>query len=272
MGASLGVLYNRNTLEVPYIFQSQPTLQGAKVLLDLETEGWDVNGQFGFVWEPVKTLKMGASYTTETRFRTQGRAHSDAGVQLRNIGLVDARTKAAWDAEVTNVFPQKLSAGLTWQATRSLLLAVQFDWLGWASAYEALEVRLSNGTNDDLNALVRSDKLHDDVPLEWDDQFIVRVGLEYAVSERWSIRAGYAHGNNPIPAATLTPLTDAITEHTVSAGFGYRRAPFSVDVAWQWSLPHEETTGRSKLLSGEYNNSQVEVSLQRLVLTGSWTF
>src|ERR1700689_1591353 len=39
IGATVGADYNSNTLEAPYIFQSQPQLAGAKTLLDLHTYG-----------------------------------------------------------------------------------------------------------------------------------------------------------------------------------------------------------------------------------------
>ena len=65
-GASLGVLYNRNQLEAPYIIQTQPSLRTAKVLLDLDTEGWGANAQFGLLWKPI-THCSSASATRSPR-------------------------------------------------------------------------------------------------------------------------------------------------------------------------------------------------------------
>ena len=39
IGATVGAVYNSNTLHAPYIFQSQPELMGTKTLLDLHTNG-----------------------------------------------------------------------------------------------------------------------------------------------------------------------------------------------------------------------------------------
>ena len=45
LGVSVGAVYNVNTLETPYVFQSNPALAGLKTLLDLHTTGvgWDTS-------------------------------------------------------------------------------------------------------------------------------------------------------------------------------------------------------------------------------------
>ena len=55
IGASVGLVYNKNELETPYIFQNlQPAagLSGAKTLLDLETEGLGWDAQVGVIYRP----------------------------------------------------------------------------------------------------------------------------------------------------------------------------------------------------------------------------
>ena len=114
VGASVGLLYNRNRLDAPYIIQSQPQLAGAKTLLDLETDGWGWNGQFGILWQPLSNLRLAVSYTLPSRVRSTGSATSDAGVQLANLGLKGVNATTDFDAEVTNNFPQIVSAGISW--------------------------------------------------------------------------------------------------------------------------------------------------------------
>lgn len=273
VGAGLGLLYNRNKLEAPYIIQAQPQLRGAKVLLDLDTEGWGANAQFGVAWKPVEALQIGLSYTLQSRIRAEGRGSADAGRQLADLGVkgVDATTE--FDAEVTNTFPQIASIGAAWQATRGLMLVSQIDWVHWQDAFSTLDVRL-RGTDSDLyrTLLAGSRDLEDEVPLRWRDQWVFRAGAEYAASGQWTLRVGYRYARNPVPAATLTPLTAAIGEHLVSAGIGFRSGRFTADLAWQWELPAEERVGRSDLLSGEYSDSEIRVSTHFLSLTTRWEF
>ncbi|MES2569202.1 MAG: outer membrane protein transport protein [Verrucomicrobiota bacterium] len=271
IGASVGLLFNQNTLQAPYTFQTQPTLRSAKTLLDLQTEGYGWNAQFGLLWKPLETLRLGLSYTTESRVVSEGRAEADTSVQLRNIGLGSARSKTAFDAEVTNHFPRIISGGVAWQPIPNLALHGQLDWINWADSFDTLEVRLRRSNNRDLNALIGANQIDEDIPLNWRDQFVARFGIEYLPDPHWTVRAGYSYGRNPVPDQTLTPLTAAIMEHAVSAGVGYRWKQAGIDLAWQWNLPATgsvETSG----LSPEYHRSGTRISVHWIGVTTSFFF
>jgi long-chain fatty acid transport protein len=272
IGGSFSLLYNKNELNAPYIFQSQPVLRGAKTLLDLQTDGFGWNFQAGVLWKPLSNLRFGLSYITEARVHTYGTATGNANVQLKNIGLGAARSDFAYDAEVTNVFPQTVSAGLVWQPVSRLSVDGQVDWLNWQDAFHTLGVHLKNGSNADLNGLVGANRLDDTIPLDWRNQFVFRIGLEYELATDWTVRTGYSYAPNPVPGTTLTPLTAAIAEHTIGAGIGYHHGPYKLDLGWQWALPTEAHAGRSDLLSGEYSNSSVKVTSNWLAMTAGVEF
>lgn len=266
VGANVGLLYNENQLRTPYVFQRQPTLRTAKTLLDLQTDGFGVNGQFGLRWQPLPVLSVSLAYTTPARVETHGKAYGNAGVQLANLGLGAARPDFEYSAQVINAFPGTLSAGVAWQARKGLTLAAQFDWIHWSGAFTSLPVRLTGGNNADLNGLVGSFRLDDDIPLEWGDQYVGRLGVEQALGEHWTVRAGYAYGNNPVPDGTLTPLTAAITEHLLTVGAGYKTGRWRIDAAYQWQLPATARVGRSDL-AGEYSNSVTSVYIHEVSVT-----
>ncbi len=262
VGANVGLLYNENQLQTPYVFQKQPTLRTVKTLLDLQTDGFGVNGQFGLRWQPVRAVTLDLSYTTPSRVETHGKASGNAGVQLANLGLGAARPDFEYSAQVINTFPGTLSAGLNWQARPGLTLVGQFDWIHWSGAFTSLPVRLTSGTDADLNGLVGSSRLDDDIPLRWSDQYVGRFGVEQAFGEHWTVRIGYAYGNNPVPDGTLTPLTAAITEHLLTAGAGYKVGRWRFDAAYQWQVPATARVNRSDLAAGEYSNSVTSVTIQ----------
>ncbi len=267
VGATVGLLYNRNELHTPYVFQSQRVLRTAKTLLDLDTDGLGWNAQGALRWRPIPALSLNVVYTSSSRVGTDGRATGNAGVQLANLGLGAAQRDFAYDAQVTNEFPQQVSAGVAWEGIPKWTLSAQFDWINWSDAFDTLPVRLTHGSNADLNGLVGSARLNDDTPLRWRDQYVERIGLERTLGEHWSVRAGYAYGNNPVPAGTLTPLTAAIMEHLITAGVGFRMGRFQVDGAYQFYVPASGRVRRSELAAGEYSNSVTEVTIQSLNLS-----
>ncbi len=272
VGATVGLLYNRNELHTPYVFQSQPVLRTAKTLLDLDSDGLGWNLQGGLRWRPIKPLSLNVVYTSRSRVETHGRAVGNAGVQLANLGLGAAQREFAYDAQVTNDFPQQVSAGAAWDGFPGWTFTAQFDWLNWSDAFDTLPVRLTRGSNADLNSLVGSRRLNDDTPLDWRDQYVGRFGVERTLGEHWAIRAGYSYGNNPVPDGTLTPLTAAITEHLLSAGVGFHRGHFRVDGAYQWHLPAAGHVGRSGLAAGEYSDSVTAISVHAVNVSASVEF
>lgn len=266
-GAGVGLVYNQNQLHAPYIFQTYPALQGFKTLLDLKTDGFGVNGTFGFLFRPSDKVSLGLSYQTPTRVRSKGDANGNASVQLANMGLGGAQPDFHYDAEVQNVFPQIVSAGLSWQVHPHVRTIFQVDWINWADAFDELEIYLNNGSNPDINGVLGTANIYDVVPLKWEDQFVYRVGVEFQATDAIALRAGYTYGNSPVPDGTLTPMTAAIMEHKIGAGAGWKNDRYSVDIAYQYSLPSSQRVGTSGLRAGEYSNSRTEVQVHTIALT-----
>ncbi|MDB6039188.1 MAG: Long-chain fatty acid transport protein [Verrucomicrobiales bacterium] len=267
VGASVGAIYNENTLQVPYVFQSHPVLKGFKTLLDLKTDGWGINGSFGGLYRPIESVSIGASYQLRTRLSTDGNASGNIGTQLQNVGLGGARPDFHYDAQVENALPGVASVGLAWQIYPKLRSVFQVDWVNWGDAFDQLHVHLTKGNNTDINGVLGTDTIDDYVPLNWKNRFVYRTGLEYGLTDAWILRAGYAYGQSPVPDSTLTPMTGVITEHTLTAGVGFHYGRYTIDLAYQYELPADRHVGTSALLSGEYSNSNTSVSIHWVGLT-----
>lgn len=266
LGATVGVTYNQNTLQAPYIFQTQPTLAGAKTLLDLHTAGTGWNGTFGVLITPTSKVKLGFSYKTRTIIHSHGDASGNAGAQFTTIGA-PFQPDFHYDAEVETKFPQAFSGGASWQAHRRVRLNLQGNWINWSQAFDRLPVSLTNGNNSDINGFVGSNAMQDVMPLKWRDQGVFGIGVESPLGERLAVRGGYSYATNPVPSATLTPMTAAILQNTLGTGMGYTRGRYNFDLAYQVQLPSTAQVGQSALLSGEYNNSKVEVAVHTVTFT-----
>jgi long-chain fatty acid transport protein len=270
MGASVGLVYNKNELIAPYIFQNLQSgapgnsgLDGAKTLLDLHTSGLGWNAQVGIMWKPTPDLQVGVSYESATTIVSSGDATGDPSLQF---GAPQGTLPFHYDANVTNTLPQQVRWGVSWKFHPQWRLALQMDWIDWSDAFSSLPLSFHNGSNPGVNAALGS-SFSESSPLNWKDEFVYRVGLEYNVTENLTLRAGYSYGSSPVPNSTLTPLTAAILEHTVTAGVGYHWKQFEVDVAYQYYLPATQNIGTSALLSGEYSNSSVTASAHEFAIT-----
>jgi long-chain fatty acid transport protein len=271
LGATVGSDYNSNTLNAPYIFQSQPTLKGLKTLLDLNTSGVGWNTSVGVTTHPSKKVELGVAWKSRTVIDSTGTATGDA-YALFGVPQGSPASTFAYSAAVRNVLPQSALASMSWQANPRWLLAFQTDWVNWGSAFKTLPVTLTNGTNANINGAVGSTTLVDGVPLDWKDQYGFHAGVERLVSESTSLRVGYAHTNNPVPSSTLSPLTAAIMSNQISAGLVYHRGRSHYEAAYSFDPTAQEHVGQSGLLSGEYNNSTVHIGTQYLTLSYSYRF
>lgn len=272
VGVSAGAVYNSNTLETPYVFQSNPALAGLKTLLDLHTTGVGWNTSVGLIASPTDRLQFNVAWKSRTTINSTGDANGNIGVQLAALGLGAARPDFHYSALVQNVLPQSVLAGMNWGVDGHWIFAVQADWVNWKDSFASLPVSLSNGNNADINGLLGSDAIFDRVPLDWKDQYSFRGGVERLLTESISLRAGYAHSSNPVPASTLSPLTAAIMTNQLSTGIEYRHNRWRVDLAYGIDPTTREDVGKTALLSGEYANSTVRIGTQSLGLNTSLQF
>jgi long-chain fatty acid transport protein len=72
-------------------------------------------------------------------------------------------------------------------------------------------------------------RLENTARLDWRDQYVLALGVEYQWDEATALRAGYNHGRNPVPRETTNPLL---------AGIGERHLTFGVTrrLAAEWDL------------------------------------
>lgn len=271
VGVSAGAVYNSNTLDAPYIFQSNPVLAGLKTLLDLHTTGVGWNTSVGVIAHPSSRVQVNAAWKSHTIIDSTGSASGNLSQQFSALGLA-APPDFNYSARVHNVLPQSVLAGVSWRVDGRWIFGLQSNWVNWSNAFNGLPVYLTNGTNPAVNGLLNSTSLNDRVPVLWKDQYSFRGGVERLLTESISVRGGFAHSNNPVPGSTLSPLTAAIMTNELSTGIGYRHGRWHLDLGYAVNPTASESVRQSALLSGEYSNSTVRIGTQMLTLNSGFQF
>lgn len=266
VGGSLSMLWNRNELNAPYIFQTQAPLVGLKTLLDVRATGTGWSGSLGAIAKPHRTVTAGVAWRSQTTLTTRGTATGDAWAQFAALGVA-ADSTFEYSAAVKNSFPSMLSAGGAWEATPRLRVAGQLERWGWQDAFSSLPITLTNGTNAVVNSLVGSTTIQEIVPLDWKNQLVRRVGTEFTCRPSLVLRGGYAYSPSPVPTNTLTPMTAAIVEHTLGFGFGVVQGKTTFDAGYQWSPATERRVQNTILQGSEYDGTSVAVGVQGLVFS-----
>lgn len=266
LGGSVGLVYEEVQFHAPFIFQSAPGLAGFKTLLNLDTDGFAWNGELSLLYRLTDDIRIGLRYRSSTSIESKGSARGNAGAQIANLGL-PAAPAFGFGATAELSLPDLYSVGLSWQATEQLLLLAQLDYIPWSDHFDAMDIRLRNGTNPGLPT-----NINDRVPIGWSDRFVVRTGLEYQFNETWTGRLGYAWSQSPIPSSHVTPLNAAISSHSLSAGIGWQRDAYRIDLGYQLDLPNKQSVGTSIYQAGEYSNSSLELLAHWFSLTTTIQF
>jgi long-chain fatty acid transport protein len=81
----------------------------------------------------------------------------------------------------------------------------------------------------------------------WQDIDVVKIGVAWRMSEAWTLRAGYNHGDNPITAndVTFNIIAPGVTKSHYTAGFTYALDKASELTGALMVAPRQSVTGPS---------------------------
>jgi len=193
---------------------------------------------------------------------TQQQATQIVGAQFAALGINPANGFIA-DYKTDNEFevPMSFGIGCKYAPVKELRFGVDIEWINWSNSADEMKLTLTIGNNSNVNRLlgyggINQAPLVVDFPLKWDDAVLFKIGAEYDISRKVTVRAGYVYGNNPIPSNTINPIIPAVIESHVSAGASFNIVRnFVINAAFEYGLNNDVTSSYSNLLGSEYYGS-----------------
>ncbi len=218
-------------------FAMFPESPGGMDVTDLTDTG--LAGRFGVQFKVCDRMTLGAVYTSEASLDlTGGNAAINFGESAG--GVVD------YKAQMNNfAWPQEAEFGVAFQPVSNLMVAVDTKWINWSSTMEVVELEVS-----DPPAGYPATPFPDGqggytgtmpFQMNWDDQMVYALGLEYTVNEMNTVRAGFNYGKNPVSDQYLSPLFPAIVEKHVTLGYGLDLGDLGFDLAYELGLENTQT-------------------------------
>ncbi|WP_028856165.1 OmpP1/FadL family transporter [Psychrilyobacter atlanticus] len=178
----------------PYLSYSAMNMEiGNQIKLEeMKASGYGI--KIGTIYSINERWNVALKYTVEDQLDYEGKYYAIGS----NEG--SAETNLSW--------PSELALGTSYKLTEKLLLAADIKFIDWSNAMKSMDIKLEGAKDQSI-------------PLDWKDQIVYAIGLEYSATEKIKLRAGYNYGANPIPSATVMPILSLITEHHITAGIGY---------------------------------------------------
>ncbi|GAB4341195.1 MAG: TonB-dependent receptor [Desulfobulbaceae bacterium] len=211
-------------------FSLFPEYPGGIAVDDLSSFGYA--GRVGLHYRFSDTLSFGFQYTSEAALDMED------GTLTANYGPGGTVT---FDAEMEDfTWPREAEAGFAYHPLPRLLIAGDIKWIDWSDAIDTVKVRTRGGpagvpapVSPGSDALVFA--------MNWQDQWVFALGLEYIINERHTIRAGYNYGKSPVPDDSLSPLFPAIVEHHLTLGYRFSAGNWGVDLAFEHAFANSQT-------------------------------
>ena len=256
LSLGLGAMIGYADLE----FSLFPEYPGGIKVEDLSSFGYA--GRLGLHYKVNATVSLGAQYTTAAAL------DMDGGKLTANYGPAG---NANFDAEMEDfTWPEEAEVGIAVHASPRLLVAADLKWIGWSQAVDLVRVKSSGGPAG-IPAPVTpgSDALLFD--MNWDDQWVYALGVEFAINRMHTIRMGYNYGKSPVPDTNLSPLFPAIVEHHLTCGYSFTLEKWGFDLAYEHAFKNSQTNNNPDPLVNPFGPG-VSVSHSQDTIHGAITY
>lgn len=177
--------------------------------------------QAGLLYKPRDDLAFGLAYRSSTWC-------SDVSGGSAKASLFGALPIDLGGVRIPDLtLPQRISAGLAWDATDRLKLTAETRWFNYsATTFNHTDVR-TDGRLD----------LRYPFPMGYRDQWAWIVGAEYRLGRNWVAAGGYHYATAPIDRAHMLPMGSTISQHHVTLGLRYETEKWWVGAAYGLALP-----------------------------------
>jgi len=185
-----------------------------------EGHGFNVGG----MWKLHEQHTVGAAYRSGVDVEFEGHAKISDTPPLPGF---PKKIKEHARAEFN--FPDIVQIGYAFWPTPRWKIEVDGDWTHWdVTNKQALK---SQG----LKALGVPKSLLT-TKLNWEDSWIVMLGTQYEVKNGVFLRGGWYFSENSVPEKNFIPTVADNDRVGVSAGLGFKRKNWSLDVAYQFNI------------------------------------
>lgn len=201
----------------------------------------------GLTYKITDDLTLGAAYHSRINFKVKGDAKWKRPAPVAAMAPY-AFLDQPFDAR--NYNPDKIMAGLSWDATDRLCLGFGATYTTW-HLYDDLIINFDHEMAGPGTKQVKSMK-------EWHDTWRLAFGGDYALSDEWTLRGSYTWDQSPINGVWADYLVPGDNRHIFGLGLGWTRGQWAVECSYFYELVDDFTVHgrpRNGVYDGKYQNA-----------------
>lgn len=216
---------------------------------EIDADSIAVGFNLGMMWTPAQNLRFGLSYRSQIKHDAEGDL-TLSSAQLNSTGndqldaLLGPQLMSAMgthDGFATVKAPAWAMATAAWDVNDLLSLYATFRWADWSS-FDTLEITSNDslsvtGPFGDQGANVTiSKELGEAIENKWRDTYLLALGADLRLTDRWTIRGGVAYETSPIRDAKYrTSIIPDADRWWFACGASYK---FTENFQWDVSFAH----------------------------------
>jgi len=237
VGVGADLMYARIDSE-RMIDQSAVGAGDARTNFEADGLGWGYNA--GILVKMNESVRLGFHYRSKIDVDYDGKMKI-TGVAPA-LQPVFGGSSFSTDVTTSSTFPEIYGIGLSYKRN-NLTAAFDVELVRWSS-FDREKVDLEN----EVPAAGVTDG---EQVFDWKDAWQYRAGIEYAATNKFVLRTGYAYVESPVPERTAGPGNPDSDQQSISIGGGYEFDPWLIDAFYQVSL-YKTWTVDNNILSGTY--------------------
>lgn len=232
LGLSLGVQHIYYKSRSNY---SENTLEGVSSTLNnytyhefFKNTGDGVNIKLGLIYKPTDNLRLGFAYHSPTYFNMREKYYADIDANYAEDSNNNPAYKITSLSRI-NEFeydlrtPSRTILSGAYIFGKRAILSVDYEYVDYSKA------KFSEGEFGNIGDREYLDFINKDVKDAFKSTYNLKVGGEYRVDSKISLRAGYALYKSPYEKGFINENSD---RKLLSGGVGFRQGNFFLDLAY----------------------------------------
>lgn len=269
LGVSLNIDYQSVSLRQAFIADTTADGIADTKMMNLDLSRNAQTFGFGFtlgvLYDLNDQITVGASYKSKQEF-------SDMKYQLSNGDIMDATGQLpitgcpisagppataicpAGTYSLELDFPELISMGIAYTPIETLTLSLDIKMIKWSDTLDILKITGPNGMS--LN-----------MPSGWDDQTIIAVGANYAVTDKFNLRVGFNKSDAPIKNADTDSnyILPAVTTTHYAFGGDY-------DLSKYWELGFHASKAQDETLTSPVTGAKIGLGITTVGINIGYRF
>jgi long-chain fatty acid transport protein len=222
-----------------------------------DMDGTDTNFRLklGLAYNAAGRYGFGLAWTSKAAIRAKGDVTITTptgdlpGMPAQSILRGQSRMDIGW--------PSSYKAGAFYDAGSLGRISAEVQRVRWSDYFRSIPVTFSGIT---FNGMAMPDQSFT-MDIGMRDQTAWRIGYEFPLNPSMTLRTGWAHGTNPVPAQGIIAIFNPIVEDHVSFGLGVQSGRnFEFNLGMVHGLKQTVTAAPMHAISPDAANSQTDMA------------